>query len=70
MTVLSVTPMRTGKLFALAAVGLDIDGVPIEIHGIRATHVSPSATEIELRPARTPPAGRGRRSCFRKRCAA
>jgi hypothetical protein len=48
ITVLSVTPMRAGKLFALAAVGLDIDGVPIEIHGIRALHVPPGATKIEL----------------------
>lgn len=36
ITVLSVTPMRAGKLFALAAVEVDIDGVLIEIHGIRA----------------------------------
>ena len=48
ITVLSVTPMRAGKLFALAAVEVDIDGVPIEIHGIRAMHVPPAATRIEL----------------------
>jgi hypothetical protein len=44
--------MRAGKLFALAAVGLDIDGVPIEIHGIRALHVPQSATKIELKGRR------------------
>jgi stage V sporulation protein G len=48
ITVLSETPVRVGKLFALAAVELDIDGVPVEIHGIRATHVPPGATKIEL----------------------
>jgi hypothetical protein len=39
ITVLSVSPMPAGKLFALAAVEIDIDGVLIEIHGIRAMHV-------------------------------
>ena len=48
ITVLSVTPVRAGKLFALAAVEIDIDGVVIEIHGIRAVHVPPAATRIEL----------------------
>jgi hypothetical protein len=33
ITVLSVTPMRAGKRFAIAAVAIDIDGVLIEIHG-------------------------------------
>lgn len=48
ITVLSVTPMRAGKLFALAAVEINIDGVLIEIRGIRAVHVPPAATRIEL----------------------
>jgi len=48
ITVLSISPMRAGKLFALAAVEIDIDGVLIEIHGIRAMHVPPAATRIEL----------------------
>ena len=48
ITVLSVIPMRAGKLFALAAIAIDIDGVLIEIHGIRAVHVPPAATRIEL----------------------
>jgi hypothetical protein len=48
ITVLSVTPVRAGRLFALASVAIDIDGVPIQIHGIRAMHVPPAATRIEL----------------------
>lgn len=48
ITVLSVTPMRAGKLFAIASVEIDIDGVLIEIRGIRAVHVPPAATRIEL----------------------
>jgi stage V sporulation protein G len=49
ITVLSVTPTRTGKLFALVSVEIDIDGVQIAIHGIRALHVAdPIGTRIEL----------------------
>src|SRR6202162_4130884 len=49
MTVLSVTPARAGNLFALVAVEVDIDGVQIAIHGIRAVHVAdPIGTRIEL----------------------
>ncbi len=48
ITVLLVTPMRSGKLFALAAAEIDFDGVPLEIHGIRALHVPPAATRIGL----------------------
>ena len=59
ITVLSVTPMRAGKLFALVAVEVDIDGVPIEIHGIRTMHVPPAATRIEL-PTYRDAAGRSR----------
>jgi hypothetical protein len=40
--------VRAGRLFALASVATDIDGVPIQIHGIRAMHVPPAATRIEL----------------------
>jgi hypothetical protein len=35
ITVLLVTPMRAGRLFALASVEIDIDGVRIEVRGIR-----------------------------------
>ncbi len=38
----------SGSCFSLAAVEVDIDRVPIEIHGIRALHVSPAATRVEL----------------------
>ena len=48
ITVLSVKPMRSGKLFALASVELDFDGVRVEIHGIRALRVDPVGTRIEL----------------------
>lgn len=46
--VLSVTPARAGKLFALASVEIDIDGVQIEVHGIRALRAEPAGTRIEL----------------------
>jgi DNA-binding cell septation regulator SpoVG len=45
--VLSVTPMRAGKLFALASVEIDIDGIQIAIHGIRALNAA-NGTHIEL----------------------
>jgi stage V sporulation protein G len=48
ISVLSVTPSRAGKLFALASVAIDIDGVQIEVHGIRALRVEPAGTRIEL----------------------
>jgi stage V sporulation protein G len=49
ITVLSVTPARAGKLFALASVEVDTDGIQIAIHGIRALHVTdPAGTRIEL----------------------
>jgi stage V sporulation protein G len=48
ITVLSVKPMRSGRLFAPASVELDFDGVRVEIHGIRALRVDPVGTRIEL----------------------
>jgi len=55
ITVLSVTPAHAGKLFALASVAVDIDGVEIAIHGIRALHVTnPIGTRIELPQFRHP----------------
>ena len=48
ITVLSVTPVRAGKLFALASVEIDIDGVRIEVRGIRAMRVPTGATRVEL----------------------
>jgi stage V sporulation protein G len=48
ITVLSITPARTQKLFAFASIEIDIDGVQIGIHGIRAMHAGPEAAAIEL----------------------
>jgi hypothetical protein len=48
ITVLSVTPISGGRLFALASVEINIDGVLVEIHGIRATRVATGATRVEL----------------------
>jgi hypothetical protein len=48
ITVLSVTLTRTGRLFALASVGIEIDGVRIEVQGIRASRADPVGIRIEL----------------------
>jgi hypothetical protein len=45
--VLSVTPARAKKLFAFASVEIDIDGVQIGVHGIRAMREL-GGTAIEL----------------------
>ena len=50
ITVLSVTPVRAGKLFALASVEIDIDGVRIEVRGIRAMRVPTGATRASRHP--------------------
>ena len=51
--------MRVDRLFALAAVEIDIDGVRIEVHGIRAMRVPTGATRVEL-PTFRDPAGQSR----------
>jgi stage V sporulation protein G len=48
ITVLSVTPARAKNLFAFASVEIDIDGVQIGLHGIRAMPAGPDAAAIEL----------------------
>jgi hypothetical protein len=48
ITVLSVKPVKLGKIFALASVEIDIDGVLLVIHGVRAMRVHPLGTRIEL----------------------
>lgn len=48
ITVLSVTPISAGQLFALASVEINIDGVRIEINGIRAIRTPTGATRVEL----------------------
>ena len=52
ITVLSVTPLRAGRLFALAAVEIDIDGIRIEVRGIRAMRVPTGETRVEFRTFR------------------
>jgi stage V sporulation protein G len=51
--VLSVTPLRASKLFALASVEIDIDGIQIAIHGVRALNAA-GGTRIELPQFRDP----------------
>ena len=48
ITVLSVTPINAGRLFALASVEINIEGILVEIHGIRAMRVASGATRVEL----------------------
>jgi hypothetical protein len=48
ITVLSVTPMRAGRIFSLASVEIDIDGVRIEVHGLRAMRNPAGGTRVEL----------------------
>jgi stage V sporulation protein G len=48
ITVLSVKPVKFGRIFALASVEVDIDGVPVVIHGVRAIRVHPIGTRIDL----------------------
>jgi hypothetical protein len=48
ITVLSVTPLRAGRLFALASVEIDIDGIRIGVRGIQAMRVPTGETRVEL----------------------
>lgn len=48
ITVLSVKPVKFGKIFALASVEIDIDGVLLVIHGIRAIRAQPAGTRVDL----------------------
>jgi stage V sporulation protein G len=48
ITVLSVKPVKFGKIFALASVEINIDGVLVLVHGVRAIRVHPSGTRIDL----------------------
>jgi stage V sporulation protein G len=52
ITVLTVTPVQAGKLFALASVEIDIDDIQIHVHGIRALRIAPVGTRIELPKSR------------------
>jgi stage V sporulation protein G len=48
ITVVSVKPVKFGKIFALASVEVDIDGVLLVLHGLRAIRVQPTGTRIDL----------------------
>ena len=48
ISVLDVQPINAGKLFALATVEIDIDGVIIVVRGIQALRIGPARTRIEL----------------------
>jgi hypothetical protein len=48
ITVLAVTSVRAGRLFALASVEIEIGGVTVELRGIRALRTGTEATRIEL----------------------
>lgn len=48
ITVLSIKPVKFGRVFALASVEIDIDGVLLVIHGVRAMHAQPMGTRVDL----------------------
>jgi len=48
ITVLSVKPVKFGRIFALASVEIDLDGVLLVIHGVRAIRAQPMGTRIDL----------------------
>jgi hypothetical protein len=48
ITVVSVKPVKFGKIFALASVEIDIDGVLLVLHRVRAIRVQPMGTRIDL----------------------
>ena len=48
ITVVSVKPVKFGKIFALASVEIDIDGVLLVLHGGCAIRVQPMGTRIDL----------------------
>ena len=47
-SVLDIQPINGGKLFALATVEIDIDGIIIVVRGIQALRIEPTRTRIEL----------------------
>lgn len=48
ITVLSIKPVHFGSIFALASVEIDIDGVLLVIHGVRAMRARPMGTRVDL----------------------
>jgi hypothetical protein len=47
ITVLSIKPVNFGRIFALASVEIDIDGVLLVIHGVRAMRAQPMGTPVD-----------------------
>lgn len=48
ITVLSIKPVNFGRIFALASVEVDISGVTLVLHGVRAIRVRPTGTRVDL----------------------
>jgi hypothetical protein len=48
ITVLSVIPMRAGRIFALASIEIEIGGVAIALHGVRILRLGADGIRIEL----------------------
>jgi stage V sporulation protein G len=47
ISVVDVQSVNAGKLFALATVEIDIDGIIVVVHGIQALRADPAGTRIE-----------------------
>ena len=48
ITVLSIKPVKFGRIFAPASVEIDIDSVVLVIHGVRAIRAQPMGTRVDL----------------------
>jgi hypothetical protein len=48
ITVPSIKPVKLGRIFALASVEIDIDGLVLVLHGVRALRLQPIGTLIDL----------------------
>jgi hypothetical protein len=48
ITVLSIKPVKLGRIFALASVETDIDGLVLVLHGVRALRLQPIGTLVDL----------------------
>ena len=48
ITVLSIKPVNLSRIFALASVEIDIDGLMLVLHGVRALRLQSIGTLIDL----------------------
>jgi hypothetical protein len=48
VTVLSLKPVKFGRIFALASVAVDIHGVLLVLHGVRVIRAQPMETQVDL----------------------